>query len=159
MPEINCYVNGELKNICVDYGETLLMMLRNRLGLTGVKKGCEVGECGACTVLVDGKPVTSCIYLALWVDGKNVLTVEGLTASGELSSLQQSFVEEGAVQCGFCIPGFLMSAYALLKKKKHPTETEIRNGIAGNFCRCTGYENIIRAIKNVNQTSTKAKLP
>lgn len=135
----------------VEPGETLLEMLRNRLNLTGVKKGCEVGECGACTVLVDNEPIDSCIYLAAWADGKEILTIEGLAKDGELTQLQQSFIDAGAVQCGYCSPGFILSAHALLQKYPQPTEEQIKKGLAGNLCRCTGYQNIIRAVQDAAQ--------
>lgn len=147
MKKIKCTVNGHLETIEIEPGETLLEMLRNRLGLTGVKKGCEVGECGACTVLVDNEPVDSCIYLAALADGKEILTIEGLSKEDELSILQQCFIDEGAVQCGFCTPGFILSAHALLLKNPHPTEEEIKKGLSGNLCRCTGYQNIVRAVQ------------
>lgn len=145
--KIECTVNGQREIIEIEPGETLLEMLRNRLGLTGVKKGCEVGECGACTVLVEDEPVDSCLYLAARVDGKEILTIEGLSQGGKLSKLQQAFIDEGAVQCGFCTPGFILSAHALLKRHPQPTEEEIKQGLAGNLCRCTGYQNIIRAVQ------------
>lgn len=148
MIKITCTVNGQPRNMEVEPGETLLEMLRNRLNLTGVKKGCEVGECGACTVLVDNEPVDSCIYLAAWADGKEILTIEGLAKDGELTQLQQSFIDAGAVQCGFCTPGFILSAHALLQKHPQPTEEQIKKGLAGNLCRCTGYQNIIRAVQD-----------
>lgn len=144
---ITCIINGEKKMIEINVQESLLEVLRDRLNLTGAKKGCEVGECGACTVVVDGKAVDSCLYLAAWADGKEILTVEGLAKNGKLSALQESFIEEGAVQCGYCSPGFLMSAYVLLKDYQTPTEEDIRRGLSGNFCRCTGYENIIKAVQ------------
>lgn len=147
MKKINCTVNGQLETIEVEPGETLLEMLRNRLGLTGAKRGCEVGECGACTVLVDNEPVASCIYLAALADGKEILTIEGLSKDDELTVLQQCFIDEGAVQCGFCTPGFILAAYALLLKNPSPTREEIKKGLAGNLCRCTGYQNIIRAVE------------
>jgi carbon-monoxide dehydrogenase small subunit len=144
---INCTINGVKRTIEIDSHESLLEMLRDRLGLTGTKKGCEVGECGACTVLVDHVAVDSCLYLAAFVDNKEILTVEGLAEDGEISELQKNFVEEGAVQCGFCSPGFLMSTTALLSDNPDPTEEEIRRGLSGNFCRCTGYTPIINAVQ------------
>ena len=127
---------------------TLLQVLRDRLGLTGTKEGCGMGECGACTVLLDGKTVNSCIYPALEAEGKNVTTIEGVAdARGGLHPIQKAFVEYGAVQCGFCTPGMVLSAKALLDENPKPTEEEIRNGIAGNLCRCTGYLQIVEAIK------------
>lgn len=151
MIKITCTVNGQPRTMEVEPGETLLEMLRNRLNLTGVKKGCEVGECGACTVLVDNEPIDSCIYLAAWADGKEILTIEGLAKDGELTQLQQSFIDAGAVQCGYCSPGFILSAHALLQKYPQPTEEQIKKGLAGNLCRCTGYQNIIRAVQDAAQ--------
>jgi carbon-monoxide dehydrogenase small subunit len=126
---------------------TLLDVLREHLGMTGTKRGCEIGECGSCTVLLNGQAVNSCTVLALQAQGQKVETVEGLGKDGELSSLQQSFVEEHAVQCGFCTPGMLMSSTALLRDNKNPSEEDIRRAISGNLCRCTGYMPIIKAIK------------
>jgi carbon-monoxide dehydrogenase small subunit len=127
---------------------TLLQLLRDKLELTGTKEGCGMGECGACTVLLDGKTVNSCIFPAMEVDGKSVITIEGLSdVQGNLHAIQKAFVEYGAVQCGFCTPGMVLSAKALLDENPKPTEEEIRNGIAGNLCRCTGYLQIIQAIK------------
>ena len=144
--KIKFKVNGRKHEMEIDVGETLLEVLRERLHLTGTKQGCAVGECGACTVLVDGTPVDSCLYLAVWAADREIITVEGLAEPGELSKLQESFISEGAVQCGFCTPGFLVSATALAAKGKHYTEEEIRRGLAGNLCRCTGYQNIVRAV-------------
>jgi carbon-monoxide dehydrogenase small subunit len=127
---------------------TLLQMLRDKLALTGTKNGCEAGECGACTVLVDGEPVNSCMMLAVEADGRNILTVEGLAAEGELNPLQQAFVEHNAVQCGFCTPGMLMTTTALLQRNPHPTEDEIKDALVGNLCRCTGYVRIIQAVQS-----------
>lgn len=125
---------------------TLLDLLRERLQLTGTKRSCGVGECGACTVIVDGDPVNACLYLAGQLPGRWVYTVEGLSQDGELSALQQAFLDHHAVQCGFCTPGMLMSAKALLLKNPHPTEAEIRRALSGNLCRCTGYEAIAEAV-------------
>jgi carbon-monoxide dehydrogenase small subunit len=126
---------------------TLLQMLRERLALTGTKNGCEAGECGACTVLVDGEPVNSCMMLAVEADGRDVLTVEGLAPEGRLSPLQEAFVEHNAVQCGFCTPGMLMSAHALLQRNPRPAEAEIKEALVGNLCRCTGYVRILDAVQ------------
>lgn len=147
--EITFKVNGREVTVTVDVRESLLEVLRHRLHLTGTKKGCEVGECGACTVIIDGETVDSCIYLAIWADGKEVRTIEGEEKNGKLSRLQQAFVEEGAVQCGFCTPGFIMSATALVEKGEKLSREEIKKGLAGNLCRCTGYQNIVRAVEKV----------
>ena len=144
---ITLTVNGALERVEVPSHMTLLQMLRDRMALTGTKNGCEAGECGACTVLVDGEPVNSCMMLAVEADGREVLTVEGLAPEGELSPLQEAFAEHNAVQCGFCTPGMLMSATALLGRNAHPTEEEIKEALVGNLCRCTGYVRIIEAIQ------------
>lgn len=143
-------VNGEKVEVAVDQRESLLEMLRNRLGLTSVKKGCEVGECGACTVLVDGEAVDSCIYLALWADGKQILTVEGLRGKdGSLSDIQKAFIDEAAVQCGFCTPGLIMTAVEIVGEGKKYTREELRKLISGHLCRCTGYQNILNAMEKI----------
>jgi aerobic carbon-monoxide dehydrogenase small subunit len=131
----------------VPAGMTLLEFVRGGLHLTGTKEGCGIGECGACTVLLDGKPVTACLVLAVEADGATVETIEGEATDGELSALQKAFVETGAVQCGFCTPGMIMSARGLLRRRPNPTDDEIVEAIAGNLCRCTGYEAILRAVK------------
>ena len=146
--EIKCNINGQEKQIAVDVRESLADTLRNKLNLTSVKKGCEVGECGACTVLVDGKAVSSCIYLTIWADGKSILTVEGLQDdNGNLHPVQQAFVDEAAVQCGFCTPGIIMTGVEIVSRNKEYTRDELRKEISGNLCRCTGYQNIINAIE------------
>jgi carbon-monoxide dehydrogenase small subunit len=142
-------VNGKPYAFQVDIRETLLDVLRNRLQFTGVKQGCAVGECGACTVLLDGTPVNSCIYLAMWADGKSVTTIEGLERDGELSEVQTAFVEEGAIQCGFCTPGLVLSTTALLDSGRTFTEAEIRRELSGHLCRCTGYQKIFDAAERV----------
>ncbi|MCR5289726.1 MAG: (2Fe-2S)-binding protein [Treponema sp.] len=154
---IHCTINGKEEEIAIDVRESLCDMLHNRLQLTSVKKGCEVGECGACTVLVDGKAIDSCIYLALWADGKHILTVEGLQGpNGELNPIQQAFIDEAAVQCGFCIPGIIMSAVEIAGTGKKYTRAEIRKLISGHLCRCTGYQNITNAVeKAVNLLAEK----
>ena len=144
---ITVTVNGARERLDIPSHMTLLQMLREKLALTGTKNGCEAGECGACTVLVDGKAVNSCMMLAVEVDGREVLTVEGLAPEGQLSPLQEAFVEHNAIQCGFCTPGMLMSATALLKRCPHPTEQEIKEALVGNLCRCTGYVRIIQAVR------------
>ena len=144
---IHVTVNGREREIAVDERESLLDTLRNRLDLSSVKKGCEVGECGACTVLVEGEAIDSCIYLAMWADGKSVMTVEGLKSrEGDLSPIQKAFIEEAAVQCGFCTPGIIMSAVEIVGTGKRYTREELRKLISGHLCRCTGYEKILDAV-------------
>jgi carbon-monoxide dehydrogenase small subunit len=144
-------LNGEPVQLEIEPHLTLLQVLREELELPGTKEGCGMGECGACTVLLDGKTVNSCIFPALEVEGKSVMTIEGVAdAKRGLHPIQKAFVEHGAVQCGFCTPGMVLSAKALLDENPKPTEEEIRNGIAGNLCRCTGYLQIIEAIKAVS---------
>jgi aerobic-type carbon monoxide dehydrogenase small subunit (CoxS/CutS family) len=143
---IELTVNGRRRALTVAPHDTLLDVLRDDLGLTGTKECCHVGECGACTVIVDGRVVDSCLMLAVEADGAEVATVEGLANEGALSRLQEAFLDQGAVQCGFCIPGQLMSAHALLSDNPHPTRGEIEEAMAGNLCRCGSYERIIAAI-------------
>jgi carbon-monoxide dehydrogenase small subunit len=143
---IELIVNGQIHRLHIDPNKTLLYLLREDLGLTGAKDGCQVGECGACTVLLDGKPVNSCLVLAGQVDRREVLTIEGLGREGRLHPLQKAFVEAGAVQCGFCIPGTILSAYALLEHEVNPSEGQIRQALVGNLCRCTGYAKIVDAV-------------
>ncbi|WP_421185675.1 xanthine dehydrogenase iron sulfur-binding subunit XdhC [Aeromonas enteropelogenes] len=145
---IQCEINGKPYSYAVSPSVSLLHFLRG-LGLISVKEGCSVGECGACTVRVDGVALDSCLYLAVWADGKSIRTVEGERKGSELSDVQQAFIDEGAVQCGFCTPGLVMASAALLDKtKRRPlTEAEIRRGLSGNLCRCTGYQNVVRAVK------------
>lgn len=140
-------VNGKSYQIDVCPSMRLIDLLRDELGLTGTKEGCGEGECGSCTVIMDGKAVNSCLVPAPQVDGKEIITVEGLAQDGQLDLLQQKFLEHSAVECGFCTPGMLMSAKALLMKNPHPTEEEIRTAIAGNLCRCAGYSKVVAAIK------------
>ncbi|HJC00480.1 MAG TPA: (2Fe-2S)-binding protein [Candidatus Flavonifractor merdavium] len=148
MEILRCTVNNKPVELGIDPRESLADTLRQRLGLTSVKKGCEVGECGACTVLVDGVAIDSCIYLSVWAQGKTILTVEGLqNENGELTPLQKAFVEEAAIQCGFCTPGIIMSAVEIVGSGKQYTRDELRKLISGHLCRCTGYENILRAVK------------
>jgi carbon-monoxide dehydrogenase small subunit len=143
---INLRVNGDDFTLGVKANTLLVNLLRDRLNLTGTKKGCELGNCGSCTVLLDGKPVNSCLILALEADGHEILTIEGVAESEELDKLQQSFIDHAAVQCGYCTSGMILSAKALLARNPNPTETEVRKAIAGNLCRCTGYVNIVKAI-------------
>lgn len=150
MEILNLTVNGKAVEVAVDPRESLADTLRERLGLTSVKKGCEVGECGACTVLVDGTAIDSCIYLSVWADGKRILTVEGLRGDdGELSPIQRAFVEEAAVQCGFCTPGLIMTAVEIVGTGKRYSREELKKLISGHLCRCTGYENILNAMERI----------
>lgn len=145
---VSCTINGKKVEKMVDVRASLTDMLRDDYRFTSVKKGCEVGECGACTVMINGECFNSCIYLAIWADGKEIVTLEGLSGpNGEISDIQQAFIDEVAVQCGFCTPGFIMSATALLEAKREFSDDEIRKMMSGNLCRCTGYENIFRAVK------------
>jgi carbon-monoxide dehydrogenase small subunit len=145
-------VNGEPYQVTVEPRMTLLDVLREKLGLTGAKRACDLGNCGSCTVLIDGKPVLSCLTLAVDAQGKDILTVEGLAKDGQLHPLQQAFIDCGAIQCGFCTPGMLLTAKALLDENPHPTEAEVKEAISGNLCRCTGYTKIIEAILKVAQS-------
>lgn len=147
LKKINLKVNGKNHRIEIDIRESLLDVLRNRLKLTGVKHGCGVGECGACTVLVDGTPIDSCIYMAVWADGKDVLTVEGVAVGNNLSKVQQAFVDEGAIQCGFCTPGLVLTTTSLVNSGEKYTDEEIKREISGHLCRCTGYQKIFNATK------------
>ncbi|MCS7207145.1 MAG: (2Fe-2S)-binding protein [Dehalococcoidia bacterium] len=153
---IHCRVNGEPQVLLVKPWQTLLEALRDELGLTGTKEGCGNGNCGCCTVLMNGKTVTSCLVLAPEAEGADIVTVEGLAQGNRLDPLQKAFMEYGALQCGFCTPGFLMSAKYLLQKIPNPTEHDVRLGIAGNLCRCTGYDKIVRAILAVARGEVKA---
>ncbi len=147
MKQIKFSVNGKDYELSVPPWRTLLEVIREELGLTGTKEGCGLGECGACTVIMDGKTVNSCLVLAAEADGKQITTIEGLAKGDELHPLQQAFIDHGGFQCGFCTPGMIMSAKALLDANPKPTEDEIKKGISGNFCRCTGYTKIIESIK------------
>lgn len=142
-------VNGQERELLVEARQTLLDALRYDLGLTGTKEGCGDGNCGSCTVLLNGQAVNSCLVFAVEADGQGVLTIEGLGQDGKLHPLQEAFIEEGAIQCGFCTPGFILTAKAFLDSNRKPTEGEIRLAIAGNLCRCTGYDRIVRAIMKV----------
>lgn len=150
-------VNGQPERVQVDPGMTLLGLLRDRLGLTGTKEGCGVGECGACTVLLDGVPVNSCLVLAAEVNGREVKTIESEAAEGQLSALQEAFITEDAVQCGFCTPGMVLSARGLLLRNPDPSEEEIRAALAGNLCRCTGYDAIVAAVRRAAAALRKEK--
>ncbi len=144
---INITVNGEKHTLQIAPQMMLLKLLRDVLGLSGVKRGCGEGDCGACTVIIDGKAKLSCLTPAVSVDGCDIITIEGLAKGTQLHPLQRAFVDKGAVQCGFCTPGMIMSAIALLEANPHPTEAEIKAGLSGNLCRCTGYAKIIEAVK------------
>lgn len=149
---IKLHVNGQEVELAIDARESLLDTLRNRLHLTSVKRGCEVGECGACAVLIDGRAIDSCIYLTLWAEGKHILTVEGLHQdTGELTPIQQAFVEHAAVQCGFCTPGLIMTAVEIVSHNRSYTRDELRRLISGHLCRCTGYQNILNALEQLTK--------
>ena len=145
--EMQFKVNGEEYSVQVDTRRTLLEVLRETLGLTGTKEMCNKGDCGGCTVIMDGKPVLSCLTLAIEAQGRDIMTIEGLAKGYELHPIQKAFVDSGAIQCGYCTPGFIMSAKALLDKTPNPTEDEVKEGIANNICRCTGYVQIVEAIQ------------
>ncbi len=147
LKQITLTVNDLVETVDVPHNMTLLQMIREKLSLTGTKNGCSAGECGACTVLMNGEPVNSCMVLAAECDGAKIVTVEGLAKSGKLTGLQEAIIKSGGVQCGFCTPGMLISATALLKRNAHPTDAEIREAIVGNLCRCTGYVRIVDAIR------------
>jgi aerobic carbon-monoxide dehydrogenase small subunit len=151
---IRLNVNDKDYEIAVKPNQTLADVIRDEIGLTGTKKGCEVGECGTCTVILDGKPVNSCLVLAVQADGRNILTIEGLETDQGLHPIQQSFVEKGAVQCGFCTSGMILSAKSLLDRNPDADETEIRSAISGNLCRCTGYQKIVEAIASVKKEAS-----
>ena len=144
-------VNGKKRSIDISPNETLLHVLREKLGLTGSKEGCGTGDCGACTVMVDGKAVSSCLVLAAEADGSEVVTIEGLVKDGKLNALQQAFVEEHAVQCGFCIPGVIMVSSAYLLENTTPSKEDIRSAISGNICRCAGYEFMVEAVSKASK--------
>lgn len=150
--DVKCTVNGKVRTYNVDVRESLSDMLRGQAGLDSIKHGCDVGECGACTVLIDGKPFNSCIYMAIWAEGKDILTLEGLSdTKGAISDIQQAFIDEGAVQCGFCTPGFIMASIPIISSDAEASREEIRRQISGNLCRCTGYENIVNAIEKTQK--------
>ena len=153
-------LNGKDVERTVDVRASLTDMLRNDFRMTSVKKGCEVGECGACTVIIDGEAFNSCIYLAVWAEGKHITTLEGLLGpNGELSDIQQAFVDEAAIQCGFCTPGFILTAWEILESGKEYTDAELRKLLSGHLCRCTGYENILRAVKKTMYKRLGKELP
>ncbi|MDE3075562.1 MAG: (2Fe-2S)-binding protein [Chloroflexota bacterium] len=145
-------VNGEERVALVKANTTLLDLLREEFDLTGAKKGCELCDCGACTVLLDGEPVNSCLVLALEAEGRSVTTIEGLEQAGKLDVVQEAFIANGAIQCGYCAPGMILSSRALLNRNPHPTELEVRQAISGNLCRCTGYVNIVQAVLAAAET-------
>ncbi|HSH36521.1 (2Fe-2S)-binding protein [Schnuerera sp.] len=147
MKEIQLKVNGKNYSLNIDENMRLIDLLRDKLGLLGTKEGCGEGECGACTVIMDGETVTSCLVMAFQADGSEILTIEGLGEGERVHPIQQAFIDAGAVQCGFCTPGMIMSAKALLDKNPNPSREEIREGISGNLCRCTGYNKIVDAVE------------
>ena len=147
MSKVQLKVNGRVRQVSLEGSETLLDVLRVQLGLTGAKRGCNQGVCGTCTVLIDGRAAPSCLSLAALAEGKDIVTVEGLAPQGELSAVQKAFVDAGAIQCGFCTPGMVIAATALLAEEPHPTEEAVRVGLAGNLCRCTGYVKVVEAVQ------------
>jgi carbon-monoxide dehydrogenase small subunit len=153
---IRCEINGEEREVLADGRETLLDLLRDRIGLTGTKEGCGNGNCGTCTVLFDGDPVNACLVLAAEASGARITTIEGIANGNVLDAVQQALVTHGGTQCGFCTPGIVISAVALLDRKKAPTDDEIRHAIAGNLCRCTGYDKIVEAIRSIAGSSQTA---
>ena len=158
--KVHFTLNGKDVERTVDVRASLTDMLRNDYRMTSVKKGCEVGECGACTVIIDGEAFNSCIYLAVWAEGKHITTLEGLLGpNGELSDIQQAFVEEAAIQCGFCTPGFILTDWEILESGKEYTDAELRKLLSGHLCRCTGYENILRAVKKTMYKRLGKELP
>lgn len=154
---IRLTVNGEAHELSVEPRKTLLAVLRDQLGLTGTKEGCSTGDCGACTVIVDGRPLTSCLMLAVQADGREITTVEGLADKDHLHPVQQALLEKGGFQCGFCTPGFVVSTAALLDRKPNPSDDEIRRALAGNLCRCTGYTKIMEAVRQASQILRRRK--
>ncbi|NWF91477.1 MAG: (2Fe-2S)-binding protein [Syntrophaceae bacterium] len=153
---LKLHVNGEDFEILTEIHKTLLEVLREDLGLTGTKRGCDLGTCGACTVLIDGKPHLSCLTLTADVQGKKITTIEGLAQDGQLHPLQKAFAEKGAIQCGFCTPGMILTAKALLDEDPHPSEEKVKKAISGNLCRCTGYVKIVDAILSVTDKSSES---
>ncbi len=157
MVNISLKVNGEFFEISVDENLRLIDLLRDELGLIGTKEGCGEGECGACTIIMDGETVNSCLVMAFQANGSDILTIEGLDKDGKLHPVQRAYIEVGAVQCGFCIPGMVLSTKALLDKNPHPTREEIREGISGNLCRCTGYNKMLHATEKAIKYMEEAK--
>jgi carbon-monoxide dehydrogenase small subunit len=155
---INLTVNDTVYEVAVEPNTTLADMLREQLSLTGTKKGCELGDCGSCTVIMDGKPVNSCLVLAVQAAGRNIVTIEGLETKDGLHPLQKTFVEKGAIQCGFCSSGMILSGKSLLEKNPSPDEADIRRAISGNLCRCTGYQKIVEAIQSVTDTTESSSV-
>jgi carbon-monoxide dehydrogenase small subunit len=143
---VNLKINGDKHTVVVKANTLLVNVLRDQLDMTGTKKGCELGDCGSCTVLLDGKPVDSCLVLTVEADGREITTIEGVSHNGALDALQEAFINHAAIQCGYCTPGMILSAKALLTGNPHPTEQEVRKAIAGNLCRCTGYVHIVEAV-------------
>lgn len=155
--EIHLTVNGREHRISIAYNLTLLDALRDVIGLTGTKRGCDLGECGACTVLIDGKPYNSCLILPADVQGKEITTIEGLSENGNLHPIQQAFIDEGAIQCGFCTPGMVLGVKALLDEDPSPSEEKIKEAISGNVCRCTGFTSIVRAVQSLAKAREERK--
>ncbi|MEJ2725481.1 MAG: (2Fe-2S)-binding protein [Deltaproteobacteria bacterium] len=153
---IDLVINGDHYTLVVKANALLLDVLREQLNFTGTKKGCELGDCGVCTVLLHGKPVNSCLVLAVEADGSQITTIEGLQQDGQLDALQESFINNGAIQCGFCTPGMILSAKALLTSNPHPTEQDVRKALSGNLCRCTGYVNIVKAVLSAAEQEKKS---
>jgi carbon-monoxide dehydrogenase small subunit len=148
---VTCTINGKVRENYIDPRASLSELLRGEEHLHSIKHGCDVGECGACTVVIDGETYNSCIYMAIWAEGKNITTLEGLsTLDGTISDIQQAFIDEGAIQCGFCTPGFIMSSLPIIESDEEFTRDEIKKQVSGNFCRCTGYDTIVTAIEKTH---------
>ncbi len=154
---VTCKINGKIRENYVDVRASLSDMLRGEERLHGIKHGCDVGECGACSVLINGEVFNSCIYLAVWAEGKEIVTVEGLAKPGKVSDIQKAFIDEGAIQCGFCTPGFIMASIPIIESDKKYTRDEIKKLVSNNFCRCTGYDSIITAIEKTQAKRLKRK--
>lgn len=153
---VSLMVNGDQYDLLIEPRKTLLAILRDTIGLTGTKEGCSTGDCGACTVLVDGKSVTSCMMLGVSANGKEITTIEGLSSNGQLHPIQQGFIDKGGYQCGFCTPGFIMASKAYLDENSNPTEAELRHALGNNICRCTGYTKIIEAVMSAAEIMRNA---